>query len=98
MGGLQRDPAGAHSVCCVSDARILKRETQLEISKSEERCIGDCGSACLQRRDGHERIKYLSAHTASATCRWANVILAASVRDRSADQDFPVFDPDAEIL
>ena len=51
MGGLQRDPAGAHSVCCVSDARILKRATQLEIGESEERFAGDRGGACLQQHD-----------------------------------------------
>lgn len=36
MGSLQRDPAGAHPVCCVSDARILKRATQLEVGESED--------------------------------------------------------------
>src|ERR1700733_12058444 len=98
MGGLQRDLAGAHSVCCVSDARIFERATQLEIGEPEERFAGDRGGACLQRRDGHDGIKYLSAHTAPAACRWSDVILATSVRDRSTDYDCYLLDPDAEIL
>src|ERR1700678_2556026 len=98
MGGLQRDPAGAHSVCCVSDARILKRATQLEIGEPEERFAGNRGGACLQRRDGHDGIKYLPAHTASTVCRWADVILAAYVWHGSANHDCYLLDLDAEIL
>src|ERR1700691_209069 len=98
LGGLQRNPAGAHSVCGVSDARILQRPTQLEIGEPDKRCAGDRGGACLQRRDGHDGIKYLSAHAASATCWWADVILAAPVWDGSSNHDFPLLDPDAEIL
>src|ERR1700677_2914666 len=98
MGVLQRDLAGAHSVCCVSDARILERATQLKIGEPEERFAGDRGGARVQRRDGHDGIKYLSAHAASAACWWADVILATSVRDGSADHDCSLLDLDAEIL
>jgi hypothetical protein len=34
--GVQRDPAGAHSVCCVSDAGLLERATQLAVVEPEE--------------------------------------------------------------
>jgi len=98
MGGLQRNPAGAHSVSCVSDARILQPATQLEIGEPEERFAGDYRGACLQRRDRHDGTKYLSAHAASAACRRADVLLVPSVRDGSAGHDCYLLHLDAEIL
>jgi hypothetical protein len=73
-------------------------QLNFEIGKPEERYAGDRGSACLQRRVGYDGAKYLSAHAASAACWWADVILAAFVRDGSADHDSYLLDLDAEIL
>jgi hypothetical protein len=69
-----------------------------QIGEPEERFAGDRGRAGLQRWDGHDGVKYLSAHAASAARRWPNVILVTSVRDGSADHDCYLLDPDAEIL